>query len=122
LKVGDQYEFLAEREKAGKAVPPFFSEMPELTYWEMTLWQAFSKLSNRRQSGFGLSPISYQDIILFLDQNRISDPEIREDYEHFISFLDNEFLKRKNEEHEKKRSQPKLPAAGRQPALPPPRR
>jgi len=101
---------------------PLLDQMPDLTPWEMTLWSAFSTLSNRRQSGFGISPIAYQDIIIFLDESRIVDLEIREDYGHFISFLDNAFLKRKNEEHEKKRTQPKPPAAGRQPALPPPRR
>jgi len=104
-------------------VPPFFSEMPELTPWEQTLWLAFTKLANRRQSGMGLSPIAYQDIILFLEENWVFDQEIREDYEHFISFLDNEFLKRKNDELEKKRSKPKpvAPPPMRRPGLPPPR-
>lgn len=67
-----------------------------------------------------LSPISYQDIVLYLDEEHIHDFEVREAYKRWISFLDNEYLKSKSEEQKNKRKKT-LPKMNRQQMLPFPR-
>lgn len=81
--------------------------MPDLDFWEARYWGGFAFLSGRRQSGFGLSPIQYETIITYLNENEIMDSEIREDYSRWIIFLDNEYLKLKSDEQKKKKSTPK---------------
>ena len=65
----------------------------------------------------GLSPISYQDIILYLNEEAIYDFEVRAAYRHWIAFMDNEYLKSKNEEQMNMRSKAS-PKAKKQQALP----
>lgn len=77
--------------------------MPELDFWESRYWSAFAYLSNRRQVGMGLSPLSYQDIILYLEEERIYDSEIRSAYKKWISFIDNEYIRSKTEENKKRK-------------------
>jgi len=103
MKVGDKLEWFEQLMSEGKDVP-LMREQPELTQWEAAMWNAFSYLSNRRQSGMGLAPISISDLRCYLDDDFIFDQEIRSDYRHFIVFLDNLFLKKKSDEMENKRS------------------
>jgi len=106
----------------GKDIP-LMRAMPDLTFWEVTMWNAFSMLSNRRQSGMGISPIAYQDIITFLNEEQIFDYEVRDTYKHFIIFLDNHFIEIKSDEGKRKRSQPGSQGkVQKQPALNAPKR
>ena len=62
-------------EEAGRAAPAL-DEMPELLGENMLSWTAFTELSAQRQQGFAPSPISIQDMISWMDLNKI-DQELR---------------------------------------------
>jgi hypothetical protein len=70
LQWGPHLEFLLDEEEHGRPVPAL-DEMPELVGSNMLSWTAFTELSSQRQQGFSASPISIQDILAWMDLNRI---------------------------------------------------
>lgn len=93
LKFGKAYRAaLEESERTGRPLPPKFQEAPELLEGLEIYLEAFNRLSSGRNTGFGISGISWMQIEEYCDRQRVFDEEQRYIFHHHISALDEAFL------------------------------
>ena len=69
-------------------VIPELQNKPDLFDSAIPYLNAFHALSTSRQIGFGIGFIPYSEIYTYLNENNIYDIDDREDYYHFIKFID----------------------------------
>jgi len=87
---------------------PAIDDMPDLPSDAAQFWIAFIELSGSRESGFDAGPIHYRTITDWLNENGIHDEDERQEYRHFINFIDNLFLKDHRERVEIERNKKKV--------------
>jgi hypothetical protein len=76
--------------------------MPSLFEDLLLSWEAFWTLTNSRQIGFGgLGPIPFSEIAEYIRFRGIRNVDLQEAMIYNIRYLDNEFLKLKEEKEEK---------------------
>ena len=72
MEWGSYAEFLEKRAAKGKRTAAIESK-PDLHADLYIVWRAFGELHRSRQTGFGPSPLSVQDITAWLDLHDIDD-------------------------------------------------
>ena len=61
------------------------------------VWAAFRALTTSRQIGFGaVGPLAYRDMLLYLDENAITDKDERDDTLYLLREMDAEYLRHVN--------------------------
>lgn len=61
------------------------------------VWVAFQALTTSRQIGFGVvGPLAYRDLLLYLDENGITEKDERDDMLYLLREMDGEYLRHVN--------------------------
>ena len=82
------------------------NDQPEMFEDLIIYWRAFNILSTSRQSGFGLGYIPFNQIVAFLDEERIVGYE-RGDYVEWIQTIDKIYVKVNSDQQKSKESKAK---------------
>jgi hypothetical protein len=83
---------LTQLAKAGEDVPALASR-PILTPWQQTYMDAFHTLSSSRNyTSVGIAAIPYHQILLWMNEHKITDLSDREEFVIVLQSIDNTFL------------------------------
>ena len=72
-------------------------DQPQVPDHLAPVWAAFHALTTSRQIGFGaVGPLTYGDMLLYLDENAITDKDERDDMLYLLREMDSEYLRQVN--------------------------
>ena len=107
MRVGEESFSLDAASTKGRALPDWYIDEPELEGWDSFYMRSFDDLNTCRNSGFGLSPIAWTDILTYAVHKEL-DKDLQEAFIQIIRQMDQSFMEYQTEKSEKsKKSKPK---------------
>ena len=108
MKFAKQEKNLRKIQAAGNLAIPILDEKPEIPSHLIWVWDFFLSLgATRHNTGYGLLPITYQEILALVSLQGICYSEDIEELLFFIPALDAEYVEYKRVEQERKAPKPK---------------
>lgn len=103
MQWGAQLKFLEEIERDTGVTPTALLNRKFPDEWNTKYWNMYHDIDGSRQYTFGgPAEIPYPVKILWLNENRVFDPDDRGDFLNVISQLDNAYLEHSAKKAEKK--------------------
>ncbi len=81
--------------------PQIMTELPQVPLPD-SFWDAFWELTSSRNIGMTIGGIPYSEVVLWLNEHKISGTDNRLEYHQWIRFLDGKYIASTNEKKDKK--------------------